>query len=273
MLPELFASSVSSTYDIVFDKCIYYAMTYGMRTSSYIRSVTISNSNFNLLYQGISLGTGTLISGGPTGWRITNSVFNIIYDSGIIFGYISLNVSGYNIFYDVANHFQGASNPQTSIIIIQGNNNVSIGDMFQRSDTYSTIYPRIALTDTVSIATTNGSQIQLGTKTIQSGLIATLAPNIPTATTTFTIDTSSAGVGKSFDINYSIERDAVYRTGTLSIASGQFPTAVTYTDNYTENYFSGISLSVIQAGYIVSVQYTSTAGVSAQLSYSISYFN
>ena len=99
-------------------------MTYGMRTSSYIRSVTISNSNFNLLYQGISLGTGTLISGGPTGWRITNSVFNIIYDSGIIFGYISLNVSGYNIFYDVANHFQGASNPQTSIIIIQGNNNV-----------------------------------------------------------------------------------------------------------------------------------------------------
>lgn len=267
------ASSVSQAYDIVIDSGIFFGMTYGVISSSYVKGLTVSNGNFLVLYQGVALGTGSIINGGPTGCRINNNIFSSVYSAGITFGSVSLNISGYNIFYDVADQFLGVTNPAGSIIVIQGNNNVSVGDMFQRTDAYSTTYPRVLLNDTISIATTNGSQIQLGSKTIQSGLVVALSSNVSSPTTAFTVNTAAAGVGTSFKIDYTIVRTAIYRTGNLFIASGQSPQTPTLTENYTENATSGIALSISQSGAVVSVLYTSTAGDPAQLSYSISYFS
>jgi hypothetical protein len=265
----LMESAMVTTTDILFDGCRFSGTTYGVSINDITKGVAITNSNFNILYQGVLLGPGT--GSGPTGTRISTNVFDNIYSFGINIEAVSLNVSGYNIFYDVANHFLGTSSPQQSIISITGDNNASIGDMFERSDAFAAQYPRVSLSTSVSIATTNGAQIQLGTKIVQSGLIVTLAASVPIGDelTAFTVDTSSTG--PSFKIDYSIVLNSTeYRTGSIALASG---TVLNYSDDYSENSDLGIILSASQVGSVVSILYSSTTGYTSQMSYSISYFN
>ena len=255
--------------DNVFDSCRFAGTAYGMFANQPTKGIVITNSYFNILYQGISMGLAP-VSGGPTGTRINNNVFDNIYAQGILFGNIGLNATGYNIFYDVGNYFNGITNPETSIISINGNNNVSVGDMFARADAFATDYPRITLNNTVSIATTNGVQLQLGRKTVQSGVLATLSNNTANATA-FTIDTATTGT--SFKIDYSITRNATYRTGSLWIASSQSGN-INVSEDYVENSTSGVTLLAYQLGTNVSVNYNTTnTSYAAQMSYSISYFN
>jgi hypothetical protein len=222
----LLASQMITTSDILLDGCRFSGTTYGINTNVATKGVAVTNSNFNILYQGVALGAGTVVNNGPTGTRITTNVFDNIYSFGINIGDVSLNVSGYNIFYDVANHFLGISSPQQSVISIIGNNNASVGDMFARSDAFAAQYPRISLGTSLSIATTNGSQIQLGSKTVQSGLTTTLSAN--TIDTAFTVDTSTGIL--SFKIDYSIIQSAtLFRTGTILVASASSPSVGTVT--------------------------------------------
>ena len=261
------ASLTDQTTDILFDGCRFNGTVYGVNTSDSTRGITVTNSNFNTLYQGVALGTGVIVNDGPTGTRISTNVFDNIYSAGITIGPISLNISGYNIFYDVANHFLGTAYPQMSVIIIQGDNNASVGDMFERSDAFAVQYPRISLGTSVSIATTNGSQIQLGNKTVQSGLLATLSAS--TTATAFTVDTSTGIL--SFKVDYSIIQSATkFRSGTLVVASG---TVLNFSDDYVENSDLEITLTVSQVDQEVYVEYISNAGSASQMSYSISYFS
>jgi hypothetical protein len=277
----VFGSSVVTTSDILFDGCRFTGTVYGAVGSQHTTGITINNSYFNVLYQGIALGTGTIVNSGPTGTRITNNMFDNIFSSGIILGDISLNATGYNIFYDVANHFQGTANPVESVIVFEGNNNASIGDMFERTDVYAEIASRIDTGVTLSISTTNGSKIQLGTKTVDSGQFATLQDNILPGNpyTIFTIDTNKAG--PSFKIDYSTTRTGNlggggnvfgFRTGTLWVASNTNGN-VSYMDDYTENYPVGITLLATQVADTsnVRIQYLSTVGDAAEFNYSTSY--
>jgi hypothetical protein len=213
----LLSSDMVTTTDVVFDGCRFSGTTYGVSANYVSKGIVVTNSNFNILYQGVTLALGD--SGGPTGTRITNNVFDNIYSFGITFGEVSLNISGYNIFYDVANHFAGTASPQQSVISIIGDNNASVGDMFERSDAFAAQYPRISLGTSVSIATTNGSQIQLGSKTVQSGLVTTLSAN--STDTILTVGTSIL----SFKVDYSIvQSSTLFRTGTIFVSKASTPT-------------------------------------------------
>jgi hypothetical protein len=278
----VFASDVVTTSDILFDGCRFTGTVYGVTANQRTTGITINNSYFNILHEGIAFGTGTIVNGGPTGTRITNNMFDNIYSYGIIFHDVSLNATGYNIFYDVANFFLGTDNPATPVILFQGNNNVSIGDMFERTDVYAEQHPRIYTGSTLSISTTNGVQIQLGTKTVKSGQVATLEDNILPGNpyTIFTIDTTTAG--PSFKIDYSTTRTGNlggtgnvfgFRTGTIWVASNTDGN-VSYMDDYTENYPIGVTLLATQIANTanVRIQYFSTVGSSASFNYSTSYF-
>jgi hypothetical protein len=175
---------------IVFDTCTFSGTTYGVNTDQQIKGTTFANSQFNTLYQGILLGTGTVVNGGPTGVRIVSNTFDNIYTEGIIFGDVQLNASGHNIFYDVGNHFAGVTSPATAIIDIQSNNNVSISDLFERSDAFATAYPRINLNATTSIATTNSSQLAIGAYVRETGKTFSLASG-QTNATVFNFDTTT----------------------------------------------------------------------------------
>ena len=154
-----FASTVTLiTSQIVFDSCQFSGLTYGLNTATSqsgtdqtVSGITVTNSKLDTLNQGIVLGTETLSGVGATGFRITNNIFNNIYAEGVIIGNVSLNATGYNIFYDVGNRFLGTTSPYTAIIDIQTNNNISVGDMFERTDAYAgaenpgTSFPRIKI--------------------------------------------------------------------------------------------------------------------------------
>ena len=260
---------------IVFDSCIFNGTVYGVNTLQQIEGITFSNSEFNTLYQGIVLGNGSVVNGGATGVRITSNLFNNIYLEGILFGNVSLNASGHNIFYDVGNHFTGSTGtPASSIINIENANNLSISDLFQRTPTYATTYPCVNLNDTLSIATTNGSQLSLGTYTRQSGGTHNIVNNTSSPSIIFTVDTTQT---KAFSVDYTLVRisggASAYQTGTLLISSNGITTDLTWSQDFVENEPTGVVLSVSQSGTTVSVKYVSSniVGSSGTIKYSVTY--
>ena len=271
-----FASTTSLVCEqIVFDGCEFSGTVYGVDTDQQVKGVTFTNGKFDTVYHGVQLGTNTVVNGGATGVRITHNVFDNIYADGIVFGNVELNATGYNIFYDVGNHFGGTTTPYTAVIDIQSNNNLSIGDMFQRADAYAgsstpgTAYPRITLNLTQSIATTNGVETQQGTYTRQSGVSYTLADNSSGVITT--IDSAEIA---AFSVNYTLIRTTGCRTGTMLVAS---PTAdstgdIDYSDDFVENSTTGVTLTFTESADIISFRFATTAtGNTAQISYSITY--
>ena len=253
---------------ITFDGCVFNGTVYGVNTGQAIQGATFTNSEFATLYQGIVLGTGSITNGGPTGVRITSNLFNLIYHEGIVFGSVSLNASGHNIFYDVGNQFTGSTGtPATSCINIQTANNLSISDLFQRTPAYATTYPCIQLNDTASIATTNGAQLAMGTYVRETGNTFEIVNN--TTATIFTVTTAQT---KAFSVNYTILRGTAYQTGTLLVSSNGSTTDSNWSQDYVENELTGVTLAVSQSSTTVSITYTSNnSGTPGIINYSITY--
>jgi hypothetical protein len=249
---------------------------YGVNTGQELQGITFTNSTFNTLYQGVVLGNGTISNGGPTGVRIVGNMFNNIYLEGIVFGSssnnVQLNASGHNIFYDVGNHFTGTTGtPATPNINIYNNNNLSISDLFQRTPDFATVYPCVQLNDSVSIATTNGSQLTMGTYTRQSGATFEIVNNTAAPTTIFTVSTLQT---KVFNVNYTLVRGSAYQTGTMMVSSNGGSADLNWSVDYTENESTGVNFLVSQAypSSTISVQYTSNdSGSPGTLDYSITY--
>jgi hypothetical protein len=258
-----FASTASLVCEqITFDGCVFSNLVWGINTNQQTKAVTVSTSRFDILYRGIVLGTAAVTNGGPTGSRIVVNMFDNVYAEGIIFGsnlVLAINASAHNIFYDVGNHFTGSTGtPATSIISILSNNNVSISDLFERTDTFAITYPRIDLNNTVSIATTNGSQLSLGQYVIQTALINNLTVGNGTITTTNTAN--------AFMMNYTVT------TASGNIRTGQFMVAGNSSND--SNVTSGAT-NVALTGNTnpVSISWNNTGNANATLTYSISYFS
>jgi len=262
-----FASTPSLVCEsIVFDRCVFSGTTYALSTDQQIKGVTVTNSRLDTLYQGIALGTVSPVLGGPTGVRITNNVFDNVYAQGIVIGAISLNASGYNIFYDVGNHFNGTTSPATTIIDILNANNISVGDMFERADQYATTYNRINLNDTASIGIVNSKAIEIGPTFIQSAPRTTLTNNASNQTF-YTFDPALVS---SATINYGITRDTGIRQGAFRVvATGGG--VLTYDDDYNQNLDIGVTLSAVASGGLINVQYTtSNTGIDGFISFTVS---
>jgi hypothetical protein len=250
-----------------------------------VKGVTINGCKLNSLYQGVVVGNTSItgIDTGPTGFRITNNVFDSIYAQGIYFGKVRLNASAYNIFYDVGNYLLGESNPYTPVIEFLHGDNLSIGDLFARSDAASgiidpgTSYPRIVQSYAPSFAVVNGAQVNTGTHVRMSGTVAPLIDG--TLLPTPVINESGVPVSvnsleyETFSIDYVIIRGSAYRKGRITAtAIGNAP-SLAWSDDFVENEPSGVTLSFEQTGTVVSLVYTcSILNINAVLSYSIQAF-
>lgn len=265
-----FSSSASLVcQSITFDGCTFSGTTYGINTDQQIKGITVCNSKFDTLYQGVVLGDGTPVLGGATGVRIVSNFFNNIYAEGIIYGDVSLNATGQNIFYDVGNHFNGPLQPATAIIIFRSSNNISIGDMFERSSAYATTYQRIDLANQASIGFVNGNLLKIGPAEIEADPETVLTNNTSIAETLFTFD---ATVIRSATMNYSITRDTGVRHGSFRVVPTGGGT-LTYDDDYVEDESVGVTLSATQSGDDVSIKYTTTnTGVDGSITFTISKF-
>jgi len=265
-----FASTLSLVCNsITFRRCLFSGTTWGLNTPNQVAGVLITESTFNTLYQGILLGDPTPINGGPTGFRILGNVFDNIYEQGIsIAANTGLNASGYNMFYDVGNHFNGTTAPSASVIDFIGQNNVSIGDMFQRTSAYSTTYPRININNGVSIAIDSANQIQQGVYIRETGVRGTLLDN----TASQTILTFDATAIRAVQIDYTITRDTSTRTGVYIIVAGTDSAGANLNgqDSGVENVSPGVTFSVSETASIVSWLATTTStGNDAIINYSV----
>lgn len=273
-----FASTISYPCNqIYFDNCRFTGVTYGVDTYAVINGATISNCYFDVMYRGIILDTS------PTGVRMVHNTFDNVYTQGIQIVGATLNISAYNIFYDVGNNYTITAT--TPVISIDTDNNVSMGDMFERTTAQSATYPRVSLGATGSIAfgmntskigyvisgvanTTIANQMNLGQYVRTTGVVSTLA-NAAATSTLFTVDSSATGI-RAFRVDYTIKRGITYRTGTITIVSG---TTFSFTDDYSDNASTGFVLSAAEAASVVTVSYAdgTPTGTAGSITYSITH--
>ena len=263
---ESTASLISKS--ITFDRFTFSGLTYGINTDEQVQGITVSNSKFDTLYQGVVIGDGTPVLGGPTGFRVLHNFFDNIYAEGVVIGAIELNATGYNIFYDVGNHFNGTLSPATPVISVDNANNICVADMFERGDDYSLTYPRIDLANTGSIGFVNGKYIELGPNIVETAPEAVLTNNVSDQS----IYVFDSTVIRSATMNYSITRDTGVRHGSFRVVPTGGGT-ITFDDDYVEDQTVGVTLSATQSGDDVSIKYTTTnTGVDGSITFSISNF-
>jgi hypothetical protein len=272
--------------NVEWNHCSFSGMVWGTNTDEQIEGVTFSNCYFDILYQGVYLGNTIAPAVGPTGFRIVQNQFDNVYVEGIVIVNVSLNATAYNVFYDVGNHFNGTTNPASSIIDINAINNVSIGDMFERTTTYSNTYPRINLNNTNAIALgmntsyitfyqsnvanlTFANQLSLGTYQRSAGITDTLTDNTAVARTLLTFDATKI---RAMQINYTIVRNTAVRTGVYTIVCGTDASGTNLqgSDSGVQNSAPGQTFSVSEAASVVSWKYTTTStGLAAAIYYSV----
>lgn len=255
---------------INFDNCGFSGTTWAVNTDEQIKGSSISNSKFNTLYQGGYLGGISPINGGATGFTFMHNIFDTIYAEGLYFDTVSHNASGYNVFYDVGNHFSGTTSPFTPVITFTDDDNLSIGDMFERSNTYDAIEPRVNLSNTASIRI-NSSGAEFGTYTIQTGQEQELLNNA----TNVLLARFDTGLIKAATLDYTFVRDTRIRTGSITVVSADpadVLVTLSYSDNYTENADIGILVTAVEAGEYVNIRYSSTnTGVTGQIYHSLKF--
>ena len=276
-----FASTSSYiTKQIVFDDCKFTQTVFGVNTAESLtgdeqnaQAVVISNGNFDTLYKGVVMGSVSPAAGQPTptGFRIIGNYFDNIYAEGISIGGVStveLNASGHNIFYDVGNNFDGETNPVTAIIDFNSNNNVSFNDMFERTDASAVTVTRINVNDSNSTGFENSSNLKLGQFSVTTGVREALNDNVGSATTISTV------AHPAFSFNYKIVRNVNYRFGTINVSFDPAGSSLTYSDDFTQNGDTGITLTVTQSGTDALIRYTSTSlGFGGTIYYSVTNFS
>ena len=268
MAVEWSSTSSLPCQQINFDNCRFSGFTYAINTDQQINGAVISNSQFDTLYQGVILGGASPVDGGATGVKLMHNIFDTIYEEGIYINNVSLNASGYNIFYDVGNHFSGTTSPASAVISIDAINNISVGDMFQRTTAYSGTFPRIKIYNSItgvvpdSIGIDSAAQIQMGSFVRETGTQATLSAGAA-STTLFTV--SSAQI-KAFQMEYTITVETSVRTGTVTVVNDADDSAgdgLSYTDDFVQNSDTDITLTVTDVAGTMSVRYSSSASRAA----------
>jgi hypothetical protein len=260
------------TNDVTIHQCQFSNTTHGIKCTDATEAVSVDSNNFNTLYEGVILDTLNPAVGGPRGFKITNSTFDVIFRRGIfISDDVSMCGSVHNSFFDVGTSFTGT--PTDPVISINAVTNCSVADLFERTDAavIGSGYPRIQNNNLGVISIDNGQVLSLGNYQLQAAVVTPALDN-QTNTTLFTTDSGGSGTAitgqyRAFTVNYTLTRGSAYRTGVLTVVSDP---GVTWSEDYTENATTGFTFSVVQAGDTVTVRYSTTStGTAGSLTYNI----
>lgn len=248
--------------DITFDKCLFQTVTFGIKTDQDLRACTVSNSFFDTTWRGIVLEQNV------TGFRAVHNMFDNIFSEGVLFEDVSLNLTAYNVFYNVGNSI-GSTDPTTPVVRFDCDYNLSIGDMFERSDAQNNEEPRISVTGTYTPSGGTGG-LQIGRYSRQTGRTFTLLNN-QSNQSIFSVNALDI---RAFSMLYTITRANTVRHGTLTVIAGpsdDSTSSTAYTDDYAENFDVGVTLAVTQSTNTVTVTYTTTnTGDNGTLTFSLS---
>jgi len=257
-----FASTSSLTVNnITFRRCLFANLTNAFKSAADTQGILVTESNFNTLYRGLVFENPGTTNPGSAGFRILGNSFDRVHQEGILTqANQQLIASGYNIFYDVGNGLSSPQVPATPVIDFVDSNNVSIGDLFQRSDADAEIRPRIRIGSGTNIAVTNGKKIQLGTYTRESGASEVLQSGAE-FTPLFSVDVDEV---PAFRMEYTMTRnpgdstELEVRTGVLTVVRSTDGGGVDAVrdDSFFQNRSPGFSLNVAEASGIMTVIYS-----------------
>jgi hypothetical protein len=266
------SSSALVTKNVKIDNCEFIGFWRGTSTQQQISGASITNSTFNTLYEGVVLGGNAPVNGGPSGVRILHSTFDNVYWTGIVIRNCRFNATGYNSFYDVANEFNGYTFPSAPVIDIYTSDNVSVGDLFQRSND-NIVWShevRIRIWDTRSIAFDGTDRLLLGSYQRAVGVTANLATSSSNVTL-FTVDTTyNKAINVEYTMTHAVGNVKSARTGAMTVVSSTDGTNddITINDNYFENNPVGGSLWANEADNDISILYSTTTS-NVKISYSV----
>ncbi len=188
-------------------------MCYPITSNDDIEDVSIKNSHFHDLYQGITLATELSGIGhsiyGPKNVSIENNKFESIEKQSVYAGSNTRKNNQINLknnsHKDVGNNRDGDDNPITSVVSLLSHGNDVTGDNFERLWNAQLLYPNIA-------------QKSLVDGTVKIEINSTDRRSIEESTATQTlIRIPYSNTVTSVTVEYTLEKPSVYRKGTLSI--------------------------------------------------------
>ena len=265
---QIFSTPILQSQNIIFNDCEFSGTDYAAILDDDMQNVVFDKCLFKTLYVGLKISEDTAGSGtsvyGPRGLRVTNSLFDDIYDSALVNYKTARVTSAFNTYLDVGN--QTIASPSSPVIIFSGDGSASICDTFDRSDEDNLIVPRISYGNTKSIYIESNTGIQVGKRKLEQGGVITLANNVPTALITGISFTTSQ---KTQRIHYLATRGSNTRSGVLELTATS--SGITVSDNFTEAGSDiGLTLSGSVSGSTVDVKYTSTnTGSEITFAYSV----
>ena len=266
---KLESSTTRETEHVHFVGCTFTKSNVLVNADHDMSSITFSGCEFNTAFKGIKIGenkTGSAPSvDGPRGVKVTNSLFDDIYNRAI-HGYAGPGLtSAFNTFKDCANNNLGIGNANTHIVDFAQEGMNSISDDFERPLTDVTTTTQRVNHKGVSIQT---NQIEIGNYARQYGTTFTMVDNASVRTTGITFSDNN-NLENAVEIEYIITRGSTKRQGVLSIT--QDSTGQVINDDFQENNGSvGVTFSLTNSSNITTLNYVTTStGSTASFKYSI----
>ena len=266
---KLESSATRETEHVHFIGCTFTSQNLLVNADHDMSSITFSGCEFNTAFKGIKIGEGKTGSApsvdGPRGVKITNSLFDDIYNHAI-HGYNGPGLtSAFNTFKDCANNNLGVGNANTHVINFAQIGMNSISDDFERTLGDVTSSTKKVNHSGVSIDTT---QMAVGHYARKYSTAFTMVDNASVRTTGITFSDNS-NLENAVEIEYLITRGNAKRQGVLRIthdANGQV-----LTDDFSENNGSvGVTFSLTNTSNITTLNYVTTStGSTASFKYSI----
>jgi len=266
---KLESSATRETEHVHFVGCVFTSANFGIIADHDMSSITFSGCEFDTAFKGLKIGESRTGSApavdGPRGVKVTNSLFDTIYDRAI-HGYFGPGLtSAFNTFKDCGNNNLGVGNAATHVIDYAQVGMHSIGDDFERTDGDETTTTLRVNHQGVSI---QNSGTQFGTYIRNYGTEVTLADNATAQSTGLTFSDNDA-LEHAIEIDYYITRGTTKRQGTICITHDA--TAQAIDDEFNENNGStGVTFSLTNTSNISTLKYTTTStGNTATFNYSV----
>lgn len=269
------STPTTKSRNIRLNQCLFYGLVTGVYLNSDVKGTTVIASRFDTLTNGVvlrGLAKGNIVTGCVFD-HVSNIGFNTIGPDS------TGNVSANNVYLDVGNNF--GTNAVTHVISFESANNVSSGDMFERSDEIALYLQveRVHFENNSNIALENGKVLRLGSLSKVAGGSITLSSTVTNVGTGVKFDN---GHHRAVTIHYTATRGSNVRVGRINVMQIKNATdTVAYTDDqYTATGDVGLTFTALNGTgvnqYITELYYTlvdvGSENGTVNFSYSLEYF-
>jgi len=230
-------SLVSNTKTVHFSECDFYnnSLAVNILNDMGMSDIAFDRCTFANIYQGLNIKSNV---SSIMGVRITNSVFDNISSQAIVTeSSVKGVVSAFNTFLSIGYQYLPAGGPITSVVEFNGDSSYSMADIFARSAEDNVVIPSIVHRGEFSISTNAADSIRFGNTYQVIG--KTVMMENASANFIPMVDKYRAGI-----IDYTIERDATLRSGTIQFSMNAVDGTVTFKDSYSESEDTGVDVTV-----------------------------